>query len=44
MLAFEIDALLAAANVARNIHDDNTALTKATTLIHIRLRLAEPTA
>jgi AcrR family transcriptional regulator len=36
-LAFEIDALLAAANVARNLHDDESALTMAKSLIEFRL-------
>jgi AcrR family transcriptional regulator len=36
-LAFEIDALLAAANVARNLHDDELALTMAKSLIEFRL-------
>ena len=35
--AFEIDALLAAANVARNLHDDDAALTIAQELIEFRL-------
>jgi AcrR family transcriptional regulator len=38
MLAFEIDALLAAANVARNLTDDDTHLDHARTLIQLRLR------
>jgi AcrR family transcriptional regulator len=38
--AFEIDALLAAANVARNLHDDDSALSLAKELI--QLRLSEP--
>jgi AcrR family transcriptional regulator len=37
MLAFEIDALLAAANVARNLHDDDNALQTARDLIRLRL-------
>ena len=37
LLAFEIDALLAASNVARNLYDDDTALDMARTLIHLRL-------
>ncbi len=37
LLAFEIDALLAAANVARNLHDDDSALETAQTLIQLRL-------
>jgi hypothetical protein len=36
-LAFEIDALLAAANVARNLYDDERALTMAKSLIEFRL-------
>ncbi|MGB5758199.1 MAG: hypothetical protein WBM50_14875 [Acidimicrobiales bacterium] len=40
LLAFEIDALLAAANIARNIHDDRTALTKARRVISHRLETA----
>jgi AcrR family transcriptional regulator len=37
MLAFEIDALLAAANVARNMTDDTTPLTMARAIITMRL-------
>lgn len=37
MLAFEIDAILAAANVARNMHDDDDALDMARQLIGYRL-------
>jgi len=37
MLAFEIDALLAAANVARNLSDDTTPLATARELITLRL-------
>jgi AcrR family transcriptional regulator len=37
MLAFEIDALLAAANVARNFRDDTAPLEVARTLIALRL-------
>jgi len=37
MLAFEIDALLAAANVARNLSDDTTPLATARELISLRL-------
>ncbi len=36
-LAFEIDALLGAANVARNLNDDESALTLAKELIQLRL-------
>jgi AcrR family transcriptional regulator len=36
-LAFEIDALLAAANIARNLHDDDAALELAQELIRLRL-------
>lgn len=38
MLAFEIDALLAAANVARNFGDDTGHLATARSLISLRLR------
>jgi AcrR family transcriptional regulator len=37
LLAFEIDALLAAANIARNLHDDDNALHIARDIIHLRL-------
>jgi AcrR family transcriptional regulator len=37
MVAFEIDALLAAANVSRNLSDDTTPLTVARVLIASRL-------
>jgi AcrR family transcriptional regulator len=37
MLAFEIDALLSAANVSRNLEDDTTHLEAARTLIALRL-------
>jgi AcrR family transcriptional regulator len=37
MLAFEIDALLAAANVSRNLSDETTALAAARSLIALRL-------
>ena len=37
MLAFEIDALLAAANVSRNLSDDTTPLAQARALIALRL-------
>jgi hypothetical protein len=37
MLAFEIDALLAAANVARNLNDDTGPLEVARSLIALRL-------
>lgn len=37
LLAFEIDALLAAANVSRNFADDTAALTSARELIALRL-------
>jgi len=40
MLAFEIDALLAAANVARNLSDDTKPLATARELIALRLRRA----
>ena len=42
LLAFEIDALLAAANVSRNLGDDTTALALARSLIALRLGTAEP--
>jgi AcrR family transcriptional regulator len=42
MLAFEIDALLAAANVARNLYDDVSALDMARTLIRLRLEPVNP--
>jgi AcrR family transcriptional regulator len=38
MIAFEVDALLAAANVARNITDDTTPLATARALIAMRLQ------
>lgn len=41
MLAFEIDALLAAANVARNLSDDTKPLAMARELIALRLRGAQ---
>jgi hypothetical protein len=37
MLAFEIDAVLAAANVSRNLADDTAALDVARALIDLRL-------
>jgi hypothetical protein len=37
MLAFEIDALLAAANVSRNLSDETTPLDLARSLIDLRL-------
>jgi AcrR family transcriptional regulator len=37
LLAFEIDALLAAANIARNLQDDESALHVAREIIHLRL-------
>jgi len=37
MVAFEIDALLAAANVSRNLSDDTTSLAAARDLISLRL-------
>jgi hypothetical protein len=37
MLAFEIDAVLAAANVSRNLADDTAALDIARSLIDLRL-------
>jgi hypothetical protein len=37
LVAFEIDALLAAANIARNLHDDDNALHIARDIIHLRL-------
>jgi len=37
VLAFEIDALLAAANVSRNLGDDTGPLTMARDLIALRL-------
>jgi AcrR family transcriptional regulator len=42
MVAFEIDALLAAANVARNFADDTSSLDLARDLIDLRLVAAEP--
>jgi hypothetical protein len=42
MLAFEIDALLSAANIARNFADDEEPLSRARALI--ALRLGEPGA
>lgn len=42
MLAFEIDALLSAANVARNLSDDTAPLAMARALIMTRLGVAEP--
>jgi len=42
LLAFEIDALLAAANVSRNLGDDTTALALARSLIALRLGTTEP--
>ncbi|MDQ6696138.1 MAG: TetR/AcrR family transcriptional regulator [Actinomycetota bacterium] len=42
MLAFEIDALLASANVSRNLSDDTTPLTAARQLIALRLGHAQP--
>jgi AcrR family transcriptional regulator len=41
MLAFEIDALLAAANVARNLSDDSRPLEVARSLIALRLGWSE---
>ena len=37
LLAFEIDALLASANIARNLHDDENALHIARQIIQLRL-------
>jgi hypothetical protein len=37
MVAFEIDALLAAANVSRNLTDDTAPLDRARSLIDLRL-------
>jgi AcrR family transcriptional regulator len=37
LFAFEVDAILAAANVARNLHDDDAALDVARQLITFRL-------
>jgi hypothetical protein len=37
MLAFEIDALLSAANVSRNFRDDTTPLDVARSVIALRL-------
>ena len=37
LLAFEIDALLGAANIARNLHDDENALHLARQIIQLRL-------
>jgi AcrR family transcriptional regulator len=42
MLAFEIDALLSAANVSRNLSDDTAPLAVARTLIALRLDTAPP--
>jgi AcrR family transcriptional regulator len=42
LLAFEIDALLSAANVDRNFHDDTRALADARKLIALRLGGASP--
>lgn len=42
MVAFEIDALLAAANVSRNLSDDTTPLAVARALIALRLGGAPP--
>ena len=41
-LAFEIDALLAAANVARNLTDDDSHLKRARRLIALRLSVPAP--
>jgi hypothetical protein len=43
MLAFEIDALLAAANVSRNLSDDTTPLGMARALVARRLESANQT-
>ncbi len=40
MVAFEIDAVLSAANVARNFSDDTGPLATARALIELRLGLA----
>jgi AcrR family transcriptional regulator len=42
MVAFEIDALLSAANVARNLSDDTAPLALARSLIGMRLEHARP--
>lgn len=42
LVAFEIDALLAAANVARNFSDDTTPLRSARTLVELRLAPPRP--
>lgn len=44
MLAFEIDALLASANVSRNLSDDTTPIQVARDLIGLRLERAPATA
>jgi AcrR family transcriptional regulator len=43
MVAFEIDALLSAANVARNLSDDTSHLAAARALITLRLGISAPT-
>jgi AcrR family transcriptional regulator len=42
LVAFEIDALLSAANVDRNFHDDTRSLADARKLIAMRLGVAAP--
>jgi hypothetical protein len=42
MLAFEIDALLAAANVSRNLSDDTTPLARTRAFIAPRLGESPP--
>jgi AcrR family transcriptional regulator len=44
LLAFEIDALLGAANVARNLHDDENALRIAREIVHLRLGIKTGTS
>lgn len=40
--AFEIDAVLAAANLSRNLSDDASALERARTILHQRLDISPP--
>src|SRR3954468_14804964 len=44
MLAFEIDALLASANVSRNLADDTSALDAARALLRLRMTATKPSA
>jgi len=44
LVAFEVDALLAAANMSRNLSDDIAPLDTARTLIALRLGTAKPAA